>query len=395
MITLKNYGNVLSHQEPHVGKTHLKQADMIMERTWNLDPQTKDCYIYDYFHDDPSQANKNRNIIIDDRTTNKTAISCKYVVIQYGSLSKDQVEYHLQFKPSQECVLDYYKQQYENVYDMEYPIGMYIDIPDEKGVYRKWLICSRDRDLQFISYSILPCNYYFYWTKNNVKYKMWGIARLRNSYNSGIWTDYKITNVENQDQIWLPTNAVSDVLYYDDRLIISAPRQVPNVWKVTKVENIHPQGLNKLTLGQDKFDPHKDYIPQAKETVYEMYADYYTSSIIPESFIDNSVVTDDLTFEIKYSSKPEVKVNGGYKNLDVVVKSNSEQLSFTNNNWTFTINDTDVTNLVSCVQRGNDFSSIKIKFLGDESYLRKILKAHVTDDSLQYHTELSLNITSL
>lgn len=178
MISLKRYRDILSPDPITVGQAHKSQADLVMEKTWHRDLQSKLCYIYDYYHD--SEPNKNYNLNPKNDPL-KTPIEAKYVVSSYGSLSKDQVEYHIQFRPSQKCPLDYYYENFEKRYGAEFPMGLYIDIPDNKGIYRRWMICSRDYDLQFISYSILPCNYYFHWIKNNEKNKMWGIARLRNS----------------------------------------------------------------------------------------------------------------------------------------------------------------------------------------------------------------------
>ena len=237
MLNLDNYSSILSATTP--GKKHFDQAKMIVERTWNNDPEVKDCYIYDYFHDDDNQRKYNNGIVIDTVTTHKTKIECKFVVLQYPTVTTDLVEYGVQFRPSQECCLDYYNTSYKNPYGMEFPIGMYIDIPDEKGNYRKWLICIRDLDVEFITYHVVPCNYYFHWIKNGFVRKMWGAARIRNNYNSGIETGTMTQKPDNQDQLWVPKNTVSDELFYDDRLIVSDVRKEPFVWTITKPNTLH------------------------------------------------------------------------------------------------------------------------------------------------------------
>ena len=192
-MKLQTYKRKLSQQGHSAGQARKANSDMIMLNTWDNDIQSKKCFIYDYYH---------------DKEGCKTPIDAKYIVAQYGSLSKDQVEYHILFKPNSGCVLDYYK-EYQDKYNADYPIGLYIDIPDAEGNYKKWLICSSDREQQFIKHSILPCNYEFKWIHNGEKYSMWGVARMRNSYNSGLYVDHSTTIVENQDQMWLPMNDIS------------------------------------------------------------------------------------------------------------------------------------------------------------------------------------------
>ena len=140
------------------------------------DLQSKRCYIYDYFHDD--QKSKNKGMTYSPETT-KTPVDLKFIITQYGSLSKDQIEYHVQFKPSWRFEEPSYMKEYETKFQAEIPIGAYVDIPDDQGIYHKWLICSKEIGNQFIKYSVLPCNYYFHWVCGGKKYDMWGVARLR------------------------------------------------------------------------------------------------------------------------------------------------------------------------------------------------------------------------
>jgi len=290
------YKNMLSNQSEQIGQIQKRNADMIMNATWDRDIQSKKCYIYDYYHDKDGE---------------KTPIDAKFIVTQYGSLSKDQVEYHIMFRPMSECPLDYYE-EYNKLYNADYPIGLYIDIPDAQGIYHKWMICSSDREQQFVKHSVLPCNYEFKWILDGIKYSMWGIARMRNSYNSGLWTDYLTTIVENQDQIWLPMNDISSKLYYGDRIIVSALIEKPITWKISKVENIHPFGINKLTIAQDKFNEQKDYV---NIETGEMYADYYKSAIPLE---EPDIAPPSFTASLKMiGTVPSIKVPNVAKKLYV------------------------------------------------------------------------------
>ena len=80
-----------------VGQILKEESDFIMEDTWENDIQSKVCYIYDYAHDD--QPGLNNHMTYDNTT--KTKIDAKFIVTQYGSISKDQVAFHLMFRPSQ------------------------------------------------------------------------------------------------------------------------------------------------------------------------------------------------------------------------------------------------------------------------------------------------------
>ena len=61
---------------PTLGEKLKADSDMIMEYTWENDPQAKVCYIYDHFHDD--QPHKNMGMTYENTT--KTKIDAKFIV---------------------------------------------------------------------------------------------------------------------------------------------------------------------------------------------------------------------------------------------------------------------------------------------------------------------------
>lgn len=292
-----------------------RQSDMVIEATWDRDPHAFRGYIYDYFSDD--SVGTLRELSPWESKT-KVPVDIKFTVAQKGTLSKDQVEYHLQFRPSHKCPLDYYKADYDYRYGMEYPIGLYIDLPDEKGIYRKWLICSDSRDPELVRYSILPCNYTFRWVYNNVVYTMDGVARLRNSYNSGVWRDYLTTTVENQDQMWLPLNPISTMIFYDQRFLISPPVPNPTAWSVTKVETLHPIGIYKVVVAQGLFDEHRDLVDLEHNL---LIADYYKSEVTPEfSVPTQQMALSHMSYSIETSGKSgQLKVGGSPRTFSLVI----------------------------------------------------------------------------
>lgn len=292
-----------------------QQSDMVIEATWNRDPHAFRGYIYDYFSDDSVGTLRE---LSPWESKSKVPVDVKFTVAQKGTLSKDQVEYHLQFRPSHKCPLDYYRADYDYRYGMEYPIGLYIDLPDEKGVYRKWLICSDSRDPEFVRYSILPCNYTFRWVYNGIIYTMDGVARLRNSYNSGVWTDYLTTTVENQDQMWLPLNPVSTTIFYNQRFLISPPVPNPTAWSVTKVETLHPIGIYKVVVAQDLFDEHRDLVDLEHNL---LIADYYKSEATPEFSVPaQQMALSHMSYSIETSGKSgQLKVGGSPRTFSLAI----------------------------------------------------------------------------
>ncbi len=161
------------------------------------------------------------------------------------------------------------------------------------------------------------------------------------------------------------------------RLIISAPTEHPTVFAVTKVENIQPIGLLKLTIYQKIFDPHTDYIEKDNNgNIIGMWPDYFESNIKPV----NPTTQDKLTYTI-CASTYKIKVGGSYKLLTLKIYDSSN-IDITDNykdyifDWScyLVCNDKniDLTNQVSWLN-GNNFNQKKIKFSNDRKYLNKIL----------------------
>ena len=171
------------------GQAHKAQSDQIMEATWYNDIGAKLAYIYDYYHDDEPLVFRNLH---SEQSKTKTPIEIKFIINSYNSENKDQVGYHIQFRPGQQCPLDYYENVLEKKYNSEFPIACYIDIPDEQGIYRKWLVTESGNQLglQFPTYYVLPIDHVFQWIHKNMKYQMCGVGRSQNSYNQGTWVDF-------------------------------------------------------------------------------------------------------------------------------------------------------------------------------------------------------------
>lgn len=171
-----------------IGQQLKIMSDEVMQETFDNDIQTKQCYIYDYHHDDQSEK---RNSYDPSLSRTKIPVKLKFIVKSYKTIAKDEPDYHIMFEPdtwnSMSCKPNWFEKDYERL-GIEFPIGMYVDIPDDRGVYHKWLIVYNEVANQFPKFGVLKCNYLFQWIENDGVYrhkrKVWGVDRTQNSYTS-------------------------------------------------------------------------------------------------------------------------------------------------------------------------------------------------------------------
>lgn len=386
-----------------VGQIIKEQSDFAMEDTWYHDPQSKVCYLYDYYHDDSPTLNKGMTY----ENTTKCMIDAKFIITKYSSISSDQVEYHLMFRPSQPRVftegdeLYYYETDYAGRYRSEFAVGLYVDIPDDTGLYQRWLVVAKEIGNQFVKFSVLPCSYKLCWIelKDNkrVKRQMWGCLRDQKSYTSGIWSGDRLVSLDNVNQIWLPMNVITEKIHYitedseeNQRLIISSLSPNPSVWIVSKIQDISPFGILKLTYKQTVYDEHTDFIDW--ETG-DMYADYYVNNIAPVDETEKVNITATITAINNY-----IKVGGSYKLLTLkLVDENGNDVTesyseiITQDNWKCSVDDVDLTEseLITWLPQ-TEFNKMKIKFGNDLSYLSKVLKIECAVEEIVGEIELEL-----
>lgn len=392
--TGKNYSTL--------GEKLKSEADMIMNLTWDNDPQSKVAYIYDYFHDDQPEIKDHMTY----ENTTKTRIDIKFIVKSYQSMNKDQVDYYIQFRPDEKFdftekdELYYYEKDFHKKYGADYPIGMMIDIPDDRGIYRKWLICRDEPANQFPKFLILPLNYRLYWIEQdgNKRYKrnMWCAIRMQSSYTNGSYVDKVFSRPDNQTKLWFSMNSITEKFWYSDdndknmRLIVSAPIKEPVTWRITKCENAQPLGIQKLTLYQDRFNEHTDYV---NLETGEMYANYFDSEIAPTDPSTPTTPPSSITARISASTST-IKVGGSYKNLTVNLFNDSNEditteyadATFT---WTCSIDNEDWTDKVTW-RAGAEYNQKKVKFSNDTSTIGKILsvKCEIIKDNLPIKSEI-------
>ena len=169
------------------------------------------------------------------------------------------------------------------------------------------------------------------------------------------------------------------------RLVKSAPMERPIVWSVTKIENTKPLGIQKLTIYQNFWNDHTDYVEHDENgNIIGMYANYFDSEILPE---DTSHLTEDIPYKSTKieASSSNIKIGGSYKTLSAKLYSEDNEdiselykdLTFS---WTCSIDEIDFSNKVTWLSTP-DFNKIKIKFPNDKSVLGKILKIKCTLDN--------------
>ena len=192
--TARRVANAKNNGAKTIGQIYKEQSDWAMEETFWNDPQSKVAYIYDHFHDDFFTDEYGITRSLKDgmtyENTNKTPIDIKFIIKSYQSMDKDEVEHYIQVKPSQKLSFEdgdelFYFEKIHTRYNSEFPIGMWCDIPDDRGVYHKWLICRKENANQFPKYLVLPANYELMWVEKNgtqrIKRRMWSVLRMQSS----------------------------------------------------------------------------------------------------------------------------------------------------------------------------------------------------------------------
>lgn len=175
----------------------------------------------------------------------------------------------------------------------------------------------------------------------------------------------------------------------------------PYVYKTSKIKNTSPKGIITVTVEQDEFNKDADFVDNNPNspTFGEMYADYYSSTVVPEEIQPEiETNTDILSIEAKTYS---VRINGGSKVVNAKVldkNSNDVTNNYDSNNfiWNFKLKDSDedITSLIvedsAYNELNKDKYKFKFKFLGDEKYLNKIITITLKIDELSANADLDI-----
>lgn len=387
-----------------IGQQLKEMSDDVMQETFDNDIQSRLCYIYDYYHDDQPELESGYNPAL---SKTKIPVKLKFIVKTYKSMAKDEPEYHIMFEPnvwnSMSCKPDWFVKNYQT-FSVEFPVGLYVDIADDRGVYHKWIICYLEVANQFVKCGVLRCNYRFAWIENDGIYrhkrKMWGVNASQSSYTSGVWRDRITATYDNQDKFFLPWNPISAELEHDTRLMISMLKKKPWVYRITKVDDTATRGLIVFTMKQDKFEPEHDYVcmDPDSEDYGEMYADYYASDVLPvEPDEKDILVVESANSNVRLgvSKVLTAKVYDSEKNDITEMYKNSECI------WTFKLVQVKTKNDLIFIEKTwlEEYEEnnkqkyrfkCKFKFNGDEQYLGHNIEANCTIDNLSENVSLDI-----
>ena len=374
-----------------IGQEHKRLSDAIMDTTWWTDINSRIGYLYDYYHDD---YRTQLNNLDSPNDPNKIPIDIKFLMNTSQTYGNDQATFHLQLRPGQKCNVDYYNEFFQQRYNATFPIGLYIDIPDEQGEYNRWLVVDKANYnvTQFPTFEVLRCDYILnYIDDNRKKRKIAVVLQSQNSYNSGIWSGHKTTIPEDQLKFAITLNRDTEKLYYNQRLIVdNKVLTEPRTWQISKVNRIMPGGIAIITLAQTKFDGDKDYVDIDKTTgeVMGMYADYFIGNAEPS----DPVETDMIHAEITYAGKPTIRVGSGYKKLTVNFYKDDSEIPIMEGQWQYFIDNEDVSDLIVYSPTDIQENEVKIKFNSkDINYGGKILTIkYVVNADIQASVDLNL-----
>lgn len=372
-----------------IGQEHKRLSDKIMDATWWTDINSRVGYLYDYYHDDHITQ---LNDLDSSNDPKKIPLDIKFLMNTSQTYGNDQSTFHLQMRPGQECNVEYYEQFFQQRYNSIFPIGLYIDIPDEQGKYNRWLVVDKANYnvTQFPTFEILRCDYVLYYIDDHRRKRQIAVVlQSQSSYNSGIWSDHVTTIVEDQQKFAAPLNRDTEKFYYNQRLIIdNKVLTEPRLWQISKINRIAPNGIARITLAQTKFDGDKDYVKIENDEVIEMYADYYVGNTEPNDFME----TNEIRAEITYTGKPTIRVGSGYKKLVVNFYQGEEKIPLMDGQWQYFIGNEDVSSLIAYSTVDLEENEIKIKFNSkDTNYGGKTLTIkYVVNTDIQASVDLNL-----
>ena len=259
------------------------QSNMVIEQTWNNDPNARQVYVVKATRGLPTVTDKHE------------LVDVKFNVDTYQKVGSDEPAYHLQFRHGAEKR------------NPDIGVGSYVYMEDEDGDWKWWLILGCDERPQFRQYHIVECNCKLGWVvKGSIYYHLVVLRGGFSGSNGGVDENSYTTTVDGTLSVWLPTTHDAVTIGYNQRFLISDERRVtPFAWEVSRVEDTQPFGITKLKLKQSTFNPSAD-------NAELMLADFYAGSVEPvEPDIEQELSG---TATISYSGvKPTIKVGGSYK----------------------------------------------------------------------------------
>lgn len=280
-----HYRSRMAHRGRNMSEMLRMQSNMVVEQTWNNDPNARQVYVVKVTRGLPAVTAKHE------------LVDVKFNVDTYQKAGSDEPAYHLQFRHGAEKR------------NADIAVGSYVYMENEDGEWQWWLILGRDERPQFRQYHIVECNYKLGWVVNNTIY--YHLVALRGGSSGDVDENSYTSTVDGTLSVWMPTTNDAVTIGYNQRFLISDERRTtPLAWEVSKIEDTQPFGITKLKMKQSTFNPSADNVDM-------MLADYYEEGVEPiEPDIEQQLSG---TATISYSgTKPTIKVGGSQKTFTPV-----------------------------------------------------------------------------
>lgn len=141
-----------------IGQERKRQSDVVLNATWWSDISSRVVYLFDYYHDNNRSKLNCFDPTID---SDLVPIDAKFITHSTQTYGDDAKTFHLMLRPGQKCNVEYYDDVLGNRYDATFPVGLYVLIPDEQGIYNRWLVVDKAdyNDAQFPTFEVLRCDY--------------------------------------------------------------------------------------------------------------------------------------------------------------------------------------------------------------------------------------------
>lgn len=280
MSKFEHYKSRMAHRGANMSEMLRMQSNMVIEQTWDRDPNARRVYVVKVTRGLPEVTDKHE------------LVDVKFNVDTYQRAGADEPAYHLQFRHGAEK------------HNPDIGVGSYVYMADEDGEWKWWLILGEDERPQFKQYHIAEVNYELGWVLDGKIYRHLGVLR---SGSSGDIDENSYTSTVNGTlSIWLPCTTESAMIGYDQRFLISdMKRLTPLAWEVSKIEDTQPFGIVKLKMKQSTFDP-------AHDNADLMLANYYDTAAEPVEMDIEEVLMG--TAAISYSGvAANIRVGGSFK----------------------------------------------------------------------------------
>lgn len=276
-----HYKSRMAHMGANQSEMLRMQSNMVIEQTWDRDPNYRRVYVVKVARGLPTVTDKHE------------LVDVKFNVDTYQKVGSDEPAYHLQFRHGAEKR------------NPDIGVGSYVYMSDEDGEWKWWMILGLDERPAFRQYHIAECNWKFGWVADGKIYYHLGI--LRNGSSTREVDENSYTSVVNGNAIaWMVTNADTQLIDHKQRFLISDyGRKTPLCFGVGNIIDTMPLGITKFVLSQQTFDPIHD-------NAELMLANYYDTATEPvEPDIETELAG---TAAITYSGiTATIKVGGSYK----------------------------------------------------------------------------------